>query len=89
MPGDLAKANSLRKARSTFACASASSAVVAGVSDMPWWVGGWEVEALGDSLGEDLGELMNFFFFRVAFPFFLVPNIVLIWHPLKKPTVKT
>lgn len=80
MPGDLAKANSLRKARSTFACASASSAVVAGVSDMPWWVGGWEVEALGDSLGEDLGELI--FFFSGGFSFFSHSNIVLIWHPL-------
>lgn len=46
MPGDLAKANSLRKARSTFACASASSAVVAGVSDMPWWVGGGKLRHL-------------------------------------------
>ena len=76
MPGDLAKANSLRKARSTFACASASSAVVAGVSDMPWWVGGWEVDALGDSLGEDLAELM-FFGFRVAVVIFLIQTLFL------------
>lgn len=46
-----------------------------------------EVEALGDSLGEDLAELM-FFCFRVAVVIFLMQTFSYM-APSDKPTAKT